>query len=60
MTDDFASGVGSTQRGAEHLMTQTILDISLSLEGFAPAANVRPEEPMGDGQGWVSCGASGR
>jgi hypothetical protein len=41
-------------------MTQTILDISLSLEGFAAAANVRPEEPMGDGQGWVSCVASGR
>jgi hypothetical protein len=34
-------------------MTQTILDISLSLDGFATAANVRPEEPMGDGQGWV-------
>jgi hypothetical protein len=34
-------------------MTQTILDISLSLDGFATAANIRPEEPMGDGQGWV-------
>jgi hypothetical protein len=25
-SDDFGSGVGSTQHGAEHLMTQTILD----------------------------------
>ena len=32
-------------------MTQTILDISLSLDGFGTAANVRPEEPMGYGQG---------
>ncbi len=34
-------------------MIQTILDISLSLDGFATAANVRLEEPMGHGQGWV-------
>jgi hypothetical protein len=34
-------------------MTQTILDISLWLDGFATDANVRSEEPMGDGQGWV-------
>jgi hypothetical protein len=36
-----------------NLMTQTILDTSLSLDGFATASNVRVEEPMGDGQGWV-------
>ena len=34
-------------------MTQTILDIGLSLDGFATAANVRPVEPIGDGQGYV-------
>ncbi len=30
-------------------MTRLILDISMSLDGYATAANVRPEEPMGDG-----------
>jgi hypothetical protein len=46
-------------------MTQTMLDISLSLDGFATAANVRPEEPMSDGAtapalAKETCGASGR
>jgi dihydrofolate reductase len=30
-------------------MTVVTLDISMSLDGYATAANVRPEEPMGDG-----------
>jgi dihydrofolate reductase len=30
-------------------MTRVIFDISMSLDGFVTAANVRPEEPMGDG-----------
>ena len=29
-------------------MTRVIFDISMSLDGFVTAANVRPEEPMGD------------
>jgi dihydrofolate reductase len=30
-------------------MTKVIFDISMSLDGFMTAANVRPEEPLGDG-----------
>ena len=30
-------------------MSKVIFDISMSLDGFVNAANVRPEEPMGDG-----------
>jgi dihydrofolate reductase len=30
-------------------MTGVIFDISMSLDGFVTAANVRPEEPLGDG-----------
>ena len=30
-------------------MTMVIFDISMSLDGFVTASNVRPEEPMGDG-----------
>ena len=30
-------------------MTKLIFDISMSLDGFVTATNVRPEEPMGDG-----------
>jgi dihydrofolate reductase len=30
-------------------MTNVIFDISVSLDGFVTAANVRPEEPLGDG-----------
>jgi dihydrofolate reductase len=30
-------------------MTKVIFDISMSLDGFVTAANVRPEEPLGDG-----------
>jgi dihydrofolate reductase len=30
-------------------MTWVIFDISMSLDGFVTAANVRPEEPLGDG-----------
>lgn len=30
-------------------MTRLTLDISVSLDGYATAANVRREEPMGDG-----------
>ena len=30
-------------------MTTVIFDISMSLDGFVTAANVRPEEPLGDG-----------
>jgi dihydrofolate reductase len=30
-------------------MSKVIFDISMSLDGFVTAANVRPEEPMGDG-----------
>ena len=30
-------------------MTSVIFDISMSLDGFVTAANVRPEEPSGDG-----------
>lgn len=26
-----------------------LFDISMSLDGFVTASNVRPEEPMGDG-----------
>jgi dihydrofolate reductase len=30
-------------------MSKVIFDISMSLDGFVTASNVRPEEPMGDG-----------
>src|SRR5215213_1317583 len=30
-------------------MGKVIVDISMSLDGFITASNVRPEEPMGDG-----------
>jgi hypothetical protein len=30
-------------------MGKVVLDISMSLDGFISAANVRPEEPIGDG-----------
>jgi dihydrofolate reductase len=30
-------------------MTSVIFDISMSLDGFVTASNVRPEEPLGDG-----------
>jgi dihydrofolate reductase len=30
-------------------MAKVILDVSMSLDGFAAGPNVRPEEPMGDG-----------
>ena len=30
-------------------MTKVLFDISMSLDGFVTASNVRPEEPMGDG-----------
>jgi dihydrofolate reductase len=30
-------------------MTMVIFDISMSLDGFVTASNIRPEEPMGDG-----------
>ena len=30
-------------------MTRVNFDISMSLDGFVTASNVRPEEPMGDG-----------
>ena len=30
-------------------MTRVIFDISMSLDGYMTASNVRPEEPMGDG-----------
>ena len=30
-------------------MTKVIFDISMSLDGFVTASNVRPEEPLGDG-----------
>jgi dihydrofolate reductase len=30
-------------------VTKVIFDISMSLDGFVTASNVRPEEPMGDG-----------
>jgi hypothetical protein len=30
-------------------MTRVIFDISMSLDGFVTASNVRTEEPMGDG-----------
>ena len=38
-------------------MTRTIFDISMSLDGFVTASNVRPEDPLGDGgqrlHGWA-------
>ncbi len=34
-------------------MTKVIFDMSMSLDGFVNAANVRPEEPMGDGGEWL-------
>jgi dihydrofolate reductase len=30
-------------------MTKVIFDISMSLDGFVTASNIRPKEPMGDG-----------
>ena len=30
-------------------MTKVVFDISMSLDGFMTAANVRPDEPLGDG-----------
>jgi len=30
-------------------MSKVVMDISMSLDGFVTAANVRAEEPMGDG-----------
>lgn len=41
-------------------MTKVIFDISMSLDGFVTASNVRPEQPMGDGgqrlHEWVTGG----
>jgi hypothetical protein len=31
-------------------VTRVIFDISMSLDGFVTASNLRPEEPMGGGQ----------
>ncbi len=43
-------------------MGKVILDISMSVDGFMTASNIRPEEPMGDGgqrlHGWAFGGAS--
>lgn len=45
-------------------MSTVILDISMSLDGFMTAANVRPEEPLGDGgqrlHAWAMSGADER
>jgi hypothetical protein len=30
-------------------LTKLIFGISMSLDGFVTASNIRPEEPMGDG-----------
>jgi hypothetical protein len=30
-------------------MSKVVLDVSMSLDGFAAGPNVRAEEPMGDG-----------
>src|SRR6266540_6910527 len=30
-------------------MSKVIFDISMSLDGFVTASNIRPDEPMGDG-----------
>jgi hypothetical protein len=40
---------GERAHGKEVSMTKVIFDISMSLDGFVNDANVRPEEPMGDG-----------
>lgn len=40
-------------------MTRVIFDISMSLDGFVNAANVRPEEPLGDGGERLHEGAFG-
>ncbi len=41
-------------------MTKVIFDISMTLDGFVTASNVRPEQPMGDGgqrlHEWVTGG----
>jgi dihydrofolate reductase len=36
-------------RAKEALLAKVIFDISMSLDGFITATNVRPEEPLGDG-----------
>ena len=36
-------------RDKEALLAKVIFDISISLDGFMTATNVRPEEPLGDG-----------
>jgi dihydrofolate reductase len=36
-------------RDKEALLAKVIFDISMSLDGFMTATNVRPEEPLGDG-----------
>ncbi len=45
-------------------MTKVIFDISMSLDGFIAAPDIRPEEPMGDGgqrlHEWAFGGAGGR
>jgi hypothetical protein len=45
-------------------MSKVIFDISMSLDGFMTAANIRPEEPMGDGgqrlHEWAFGGAGDR
>jgi hypothetical protein len=40
---------GERAHGKEVLMTKAIFDMSMSLDRFVNASNVRPEEPMGDG-----------
>jgi hypothetical protein len=37
-----------SQRRYRALMTKVIFDISVSLDGFMTAANVRPKKPQGD------------
>ena len=39
-------------------MTKVIADISMSLDGFVTAPNVRPEEPLGDGADGSTSGRS--
>lgn len=45
-------------------MSKVVVDISMSLDGFITASNVRPEEPMGEGgqrlHAWAMGDAGGR
>ncbi len=59
-----ARGDRTSKQGLEYPMNKVIFEISMSLDGFITASNIRPEEPMGEGgqrlHEWAFGGADDR